>query len=91
MSDHSPIRPPRYYEEILKRWRVAGILHGLTDSETILLAAQFAGLAVAAAEVPIEEQEAQIEVAIRALRTAYAGRMMVKQGYGRAVVKEPSH
>lgn len=88
MPDHSLTRPPGYYEEILKGWRVAGILHGLTDTETILLSAQFCGLAVAAAEGSSREHEAQIGVATRAMHTAYAGRMAIKQGWGHPVVKE---
>ena len=88
MSDHSPKRPRGFYEAALRQWRVAGILHGLTDMETVLLSAQFCGLAVAAADKPPDESEAHIEVAIRALRTAYAGRMATRHGYGRDVVND---
>ena len=88
MSDHSPKRPRGFYEAALRQWRVAGILHGLTDMETVLLSAQFCGLAVAAVEGSAETSEACLETAARAMRTAHAGRVMVKQGYGRAVVND---
>jgi len=79
----SPKRPKGYYEAMLREWRVAGILHGLTDLETILLGAQFTGLAVAAANGTPAEHEAQLGVATRAMHTAYSGRMAVKHGFGR--------
>jgi hypothetical protein len=79
----SPKRPKGYYESVLTEWRVSGILRGLTELETILLGAQFTGLAVAAAEVTPPEHEAQLGVATRAMHTAYSGRMAVKHGFGR--------
>lgn len=81
----SPRRPKGYYESVLREWRTLGIIQGLTDMETILLGAQFTGLAVAAAIATPPEHEAQLGVATRAMHTAYSGRMAVKHGFGRPV------
>jgi cyanate permease len=78
----SPKREKGYYEAVLREWRVAGVMRGLTDAETILLGAQFTGLAVAMADVTPPEHEAQLGVATRAMHTAYSGRMAVKHGFG---------
>lgn len=78
----SPKRERGFYEGVIRAWRCEAILQGLTDSETLLLAAQFAGLAVAACPGTPAEHEAQIDIACRALRTAYVGRQAVKEGFG---------
>lgn len=93
MSGHqthtSPKRPPGFYEDVLKKWRTVGLLTGLTESETILLGAQFTGLAVAASDGTPVEHEAQLQIASRAMNTAYVGRVAVKAGFGWPVGSGP--
>lgn len=68
------------------KWRKIGITDGLTPRETFLVAAQFAGLAVAAMDgLSAKEHEEIIKLALGAMRTAYEGRMAVRRGYGRPV------
>lgn len=85
MVTQSPRRPVGFYESVLREWRVHGILKGLTDSEAVLLGAQFTGLAIANTAGDSTLHDAQIEVAIRAMRTAYVGRIAVREGFGRPV------
>lgn len=83
MPKQSPKRPPGFYEAALREWRVDGLQRGLTDEETILLSAQFCGLAVAKSDLSPDGQTAMLDLASRAMQTAYAGRMAVKAGLGR--------
>lgn len=85
MPPMNPKRPKGFYESVLRDWRVAGIVKGLTDEETVLLGAQFTGLAIAAMEVSADAHAAHLDLATRAMHSAYIGRMAVRQGFGRPV------
>lgn len=80
MPRQSPKRPAGFYESAIQEWRSEGILRGLTDQETVLLSAQFCGLAVAKSALSADGHVAMLDLAVRAMHTAYAGRMAVRAG-----------
>jgi len=61
------------YQAALAEFSRTCIRHGLTQTEVVIVAAQFAGMAIATSPVK-QAHEAQLEVAARAMRDAYQNR-----------------
>lgn len=81
----APQRPDGFYESVLLHWRSFGVQAGLTEIETVMCAAQFTGLAIAAAPGNAKVHDAHLDTATRAMHTAYLGRVAVRNGFGRPV------
>ncbi len=77
--DQQPKRPADFFVAALMEWRCQGTLRGLTSEERIVLAAQMAGLDIAAMEVSVEAHQQFLNLAERAMRTAYFGEMKAKE------------
>lgn len=88
MDFQSPVRPPDFYESLLRAWSDEAVLKGVTENEVALCAAQFAGITIAQTGRSGAEHEAMLEVAKRAMSTAYAGKLAVRYRFGHSRAKQ---
>lgn len=69
-------RPPEFYRNLMVRMNEILKASGMTQREVVIVASQFVGLAIA--DAPVIEQEPQLLVATRAMKTACATKIMAR-------------
>lgn len=95
MLMQSPRRPPGFYTSLLTAWSDTAVQKGLTESETFLCAAQLCGMVIAktGGKLPsddtLEQHQAMLETAAKAMRTYYLGQLAKRYHFGTAVRPNP--
>jgi hypothetical protein len=86
---HTHPRPDGFAENVLRQWRLVGQKLGLTEHETVVLAAQFTGLAAVECVHTVDGLEGVLDLASRAMNTAAVGKLAVRMGHGHPAKRRP--